>query len=338
MDMRRSPTPTTTSRPGGFTLVVVVIAGILLWTLTAIGGTAAAKAGTTDVPYPAPGGRDVEIPAGERSFSALVTYPVTDAAWGDDPGVPLPGGPWPVVIFGHGYLAPVELYLPTLRSLATKGFITVAPRSAGELFPDHAAFAADLRAVIDWLEAENATPGSWLAGAVDLDAIAVSGHSMGGGASLLAAAADPRIRAVAPLAPAETRPSSIEAAASITVPTLLIAAELDAITPVPDHQVPMYQALTGAPSQLRTILGGSHCGFTAPENGGAIGALTGLVCDEGTIEPETQQALAEQLMADWLRYHLLDDASLADRAWPPVATGSDQPIDLGDGTTVMQRP
>jgi hypothetical protein len=100
----------------------------------------------------------------------------------------------------------------------------------------------------------------------------------------------------------------------------------------------MYQALTGAPSQLRTIVGGSHCGFTEPENGGAIGALTGLVCDEGTIEPETQRAIAERLIADWLRYHLLGETALAEAVWPPAGTGVAEPVALDDGTTVLQRP
>jgi predicted dienelactone hydrolase len=262
------------------------------------------------------------VEAGERSFGAKVFAPQ-----GVDPDRDrIAGGPWPVVVFGHGYLSSVDLYTTLLTDLAAAGYLVVAPTSGGELFPDHAAFAADSSTVIDWLSAENARPGSWFEGAVDLERIAASGHSMGGGASILATAADPRIRTVAALAAAETRPSAIEAAARIGVPSLLIAGEVDTIAPPDVHQRPIFEAITDAPAQLRIISGGSHCGFIDdPAEGGLAGALTGLACDTAEIPRSEQLAITNRLLVDWLRWSLDGDVTLTDRVWPATA---------GDGTTI----
>ncbi|MHC4834329.1 MAG: alpha/beta hydrolase, partial [Planctomycetota bacterium] len=59
------------------------------------------------------------------------------------------GGPYPVFSFGHGFLTPVSRYDSTLDHLATHGFLVIASRSGGELFPSHAAFAADLVHCLD---------------------------------------------------------------------------------------------------------------------------------------------------------------------------------------------
>jgi dienelactone hydrolase len=268
------------------------------------------------------GEREVVVAAGQRSFGAWVLYPAEGANGGREAARAT--GPFPVVVFGHGYLSPVEFYASTLRALASWGFLVVAPRSGGELFPDHAAYAADFSAVLDWVAEQDADSRSWLAGGVTPGVAAASGHSMGGGASLLAAAADPRFTTVANLAAAETRPSAIEAAAAIRVPALLVAGELDAIAPPVDHQVPMFEVLTGAPAQLRTIIGGSHCGFTDPD-GGVLGDLAGLVCDTASIPVDQQLAITHRLLVDWLRLYLTGAQELEGDVW------SASP---GDGTTI----
>ena len=214
--------------------------------------------------------------------------------------VPLPSGrtgaPAPVVAFGHGYRADVDLYESTLSHLASWGIVVIAPRSAGELFPDHAAFAGDLLSALDWVVAEAGRPGSdWPGGPVDPDALATAGHSMGGGAALLAAAEEPAIRAVATLAAAETIPSSITAAAEIAAPALFVAAGDDAITPIDEHQRPMLESKGTGPAELRTIAGASHCGFMDRET-----LLLALVCDTAAIGAEEQRRLTREILAGWL--------------------------------------
>ena len=280
-------------------LRVAILAALLAIAQAAPGAALAAPGAAQAAPSlsPAFSVRDLTVVVGERSFDARVYAPSV-------------AGPHPVIVFGHGYLATVERYDSTLRALAGVGFLVVAPRSGGGLFPDHAAFAADFSVVLDWLEAQDADPGSWLHGSVLHGAYGASGHSMGGGASLLAAAADPRFKTVANLAAAETRPSAIAVMPSITAPVLLIGGSEDAIAPVADHQLPMFEAKTNGPAQLRVIQGGSHCGFLDPD------ALLALACDNGSMPVDAQLGVTTRLLTDWFRFELLGDVALGSAVWP----------------------
>lgn len=264
---------------------------------------------------------EVSVPrtrGGEGSFEARLYVPLPR-----DPGASAVAASSPVVAFGHGYLAEVGWYESTLAHLASWGIVVIAPRSAGELFPDHAAFADDLLSALDWVVTEAGRPGSgWPGRPVDPTALGLSGHSMGGGAALLAAATDPAIRAVATLAAAETDPSAIAAAAEIAAPALFLAAGDDAITPVGEHQRPMLEAKSSGPAQLRTIAGASHCGFLDQET-----ILLGMVCDDAAIGADEQRRLTRAVLTAWLRYELAGDASTAALAWPDTAD---------DGATLVE--
>lgn len=256
---------------------------------------------------------EVNVPrtrGGKGSFEARLYVPLPR-----EPGANALAANSPGVAFGHGYQARVDYYESTLAHLASWGIIVIAPRSAGELFPDHAAFADDLLSALDWVVAE-AVPGSrdWPGGPVDPKALGLSGHSMGGGAALLAAARDPAIRAVATLAAAESDPSAIETAADIWAPVLFLAAGDDAITPVAEHQRPMFEAKSSGPAELRTIVGASHCGFLDLET-----PLLSLVCDDAAIGPDEQRRLTRAVLTAWLRYELAGDASAAALAWPDAS-------------------
>lgn len=221
----------------------------------------------------------------------------------------------PVVAFGHGFLTSVDRYEATLRHLASWGITTIAPRSHGGPLPDHAAFASDLAAAAEWVVSAARADG-WPGLPVDGAARAVSGHSMGGGAAVLAAAADAGIATVATLAAADTRPSSIAAAAELRVPALFVAGSADTITPVDQHQRPMFAATTDVPAQLRVIAGGSHCGFLDEA------VLVGLVCDEAGIDGDEQLALTREALVAWLRAELLGDDAATALAWPEADTGA----------------
>jgi len=257
---------------------------------------------------------EVSVPrtrGGEGSFEARLYVPLPR-----EPGTT--ESPSPVVAFGHGYQARVDDYESTLAHLASWGIVIIAPRSAGELFPDHAAFADDLLSALDWVAAEAGSGNrDWPGGPVDPEALGLSGHSMGGGAALLAAARDPAIRAVATLAAAESDPSAIDAAASIAAPVLFLAAADDAITPLAEHQRPMFEAKAGGRAQLRTIVGASHCGFLDIET-----LLLRLVCDKAAIGAEEQRRITREILVAWLRHELAGDDSVANLAWPDASDGA----------------
>jgi dienelactone hydrolase len=127
---------------------------------------------------------------------------------------------------------------------------------------------------------------------------------------------------VATLAAAETDPSAIAAAAATPAPALFLAAADDAITPVSEHQRPMFEAKASGPAQLRTILGASHCGFLDEET-----LVLGLVCDESAIGPEAQRRISRATLTAWLRFELAGDEAVRSLAWP----------DASDGATLVER-
>jgi alpha-beta hydrolase superfamily lysophospholipase len=110
-----------------------------------------------------------------RTFQVVVRFPDARRA-----------GPFPVVVFAHGYSADVESYAPLLDGLAARGFIVAAPEfpltSTAYTGPvdrsDLVRQAGDVTAVLDAL----LDPDRGLGvppGIVDHDRIVVMGHSDG---------------------------------------------------------------------------------------------------------------------------------------------------------------
>ncbi|MFN0149370.1 MAG: FlgD immunoglobulin-like domain containing protein [bacterium] len=245
---------------------------------------------------------------GNRSVLTEVYYPATIA--GDN--VPVAGGgseQFPVVVFGHGYVMPYSAYQNVWEALAPVGFIVALPRTESGLFPNHGQFAQDLAFLADTLRSAGTDPGSPFFGSVAASA-AVMGHSMGGGASILAAAGNSRVQAVANFAAAETNPSAITAAAGVTAAALLFAGSLDCVTPPLQHQIPIYDALDSSCRALVTITGASHCQFAGPNSACTLGE-TG--CASPTITRAQQHALADTLLVPWLAYVLRGDGDAGAR-------------------------
>lgn len=242
------------------------------------------------------------------TFEALLFYPATSTGQ----GAPYDGSgaPYPAISFGHGWITAVTRYQSTLEHLATWGYFVIASESYGGLFPDHSAFADDLRWCLTYLETQHATPGSWLLGQVDVAQFGLSGHSMGGGASVLAAARDARVRVVANLAAAETNPSAVAAIGSVAVPVILVAGDEDGIAPPGQHTIPMYDAAT-APRRLPLLDGGWHCGFLDSSFFG---------CDSGSLPRATQLALTRRLLTATFQLYLKDDQAAWRSMWGPELT------------------
>ena len=253
-------------------------------------------AGWVEFSVPRPGG---------GSFNALLFYPASGSGQGAT--YEASGAPYPAISFGHGWITAVTRYQSTLEHLASWGYFVIASKSYGGLFPDHSAFADDLRWCLTYLEDQNANPGSWLYQQVDTAAFGVSGHSMGGGASILAAERDNRIRIVANMAAAETNPSAIAAIAGVQVPVFLIAGDEDSIAPPSGHTIPMYDAAF-APRRVPLLDGGWHCGFLDSSFFG---------CDSGSLPRETQLALTRGLLTAFFSLYLKDDQVVWRDVWGP---------------------
>lgn len=297
-------------------VVATVIAGIASGITPAAGAparVAPVQAAPADTSAPGPyavGFVDSTVSASGRSFSARIYYPATSAG----SSTPTAAGQFPAVAFGHGFFQAVSKYATTGTQLASWGIITLLPTSQGGLAPSHSGFADDLNAALTWIVAQQTTAGSRFAGHVRTDRLGLSGHSMGGGASILAAARNPAVRTVANLAAAETNPSAVSAAATLTIPVQFVAGSADTIAPPASHQRLMYNAKP-APVQIRTITGGFHCGFIDS---------SGIGCDSGAITRDVQLKLTRKLLTSWFLYYLNDDASQQSVVWGDAAHSDPQ--------------
>ncbi len=164
----------------------------------------------------------------------------------------------PAVAFGRGWLQPESRYDDLLRHLASWGIVAACPGTQHGLLPSHRQYATDLRTTLDVCTSARLGDGGI---SVDPGKLGLAGHSMGGGCAVLAAADDPRCRAVVTLALSETVPSALRAAQRCDAPALHLAAGNDRIAPPVGHAEPVAMAWAG-PVQLRTLPKASHLGFT----------------------------------------------------------------------------
>lgn len=245
----------------------------------------------------------IDADRGGRSIPVDLYYPAKSAGSGQPVADP-PAGGFASVAFGHGYQIGAANYAWIAERLAAAGCVTGVPRTGGELFPDHGEFGLDLAFVARALRDAGNDSASAFYGRMGARTL-VMGHSMGGGCSLLAAAGDSGITAVANFAAAETDPSAIAACGFIDRPALIFAGTNDCVTPPADHQIPMYNTLSGWRT-LVTIDGASHCQFNAYS----------FLCDLGeacsaAISREAQQDLVWLLLRPWVRAVLFLDSAAA---------------------------
>lgn len=241
----------------------------------------------------------------QTTFEAWLFYPAT--ASGEGQPYDGSGAPYPAITFAHGFLSPPLLYQGNYEHLASWGYFVIAPGSALELFPSHLVFADDLGYTLDYLEAKNGDSNSQLYQQVDVAHFGASGHSMGGGVSILATAQDVRIKALINLAAANTWPdSAIEATADIHVPIAIVGGTDDWLVPVETQQQPMYDN-GNAPRLLPVFIGGDHCAF-ASELGNC----------GGEMPAETQLYLTNRWLTAFFNLYLKEEPVYAWYIWGPI--------------------
>jgi dienelactone hydrolase len=177
------------------------------------------------------------------------------------PGVvrtPRAGLGLPAVVFGHGWLQPSARYRGLLWHLASWGIVAASPNTQRGPMPSHRLYAGDLRTGLDVCVGVRLGDGEI---SVDPARLGLAGHSTGGGAAVLAAAGDARVRAVATVAVAEVRPSALVAARECAMPGLHLAGGRDLIAPAAGHAEAIADAWAG-PVTLRSVPKATHLGFT----------------------------------------------------------------------------
>ena len=222
-------------------------------------------------------------------------------------------GQFPVIIFGHGFVMVWDAYENLWEEFVPNGYIMVFPKTEGSLFStDHQQFGWDLQFLVTKIQDEDNNNSSPIYNAV-ANNTALMGHSMGGGASFLAADSlcingNSQLKTIIGLAPAESSSngvSSIASAINITVPSLIFSGSQDGVTPPIDHHIPMYDNLSSDCKTFISITGGGHCYF----------ANSNFNCDFGESTSSTgisitraeQHAVTFDFLNLWLDYTLKDD-------------------------------
>jgi pimeloyl-ACP methyl ester carboxylesterase len=244
-------------RAGSAALAAVLALGVL----AACGGDDGAEPSTTASSEPAttttavpPGGLDYEV--GRSSFTVVdptrTTAAVAAAGLAEQPsrsidvtvlypsvdGGPAPG-PFPVVVFAHGWNGTIDRFLAPAEVWAEAGYVAALPtfplsREGVAIGDDYVNQPGDISAVLDSL-AEGGPDGS-LDGLVDLEHVAVGGHSLGSATVFRAAynscCVDDRIDATIPVSggPADIGQGGYETWPE--TPMLLVHGVVDQAVPI----------------------------------------------------------------------------------------------------------
>ncbi len=265
---------------------------------------------------------------------------------------PVTGSRLPVIVFAHGSGSSMDAYAPLANYWAARGFVVIQPTflDSQTLSPNpqasHSeaikAFLDDPRKLVMWRYRvedvkrildhlgiiEDAVLG--LKGRLDLDRIAVAGHSFGAhttsmflGARVIDADGnlgedftDPRIKVGVLLCPGgrgealspfavEHFPCLKQSYAEMRTPTLVVAGDNDQsalATMGPEWFTDAYTLSPGA-NRLLTLFGGEHM----------LGGISGYLVTETTDENPARVAVVQRLTCAYLRTALYpDDTALAD--------------------------
>ena len=235
-----------------------------------------------------------------RQIQTEIYYPASVTG----SNVALAPGEHPIIIFGHGFNMVWSAYENIWERYATQGYIIAFPRTEGGLSPSHNEFALDLKIAEEKLKAFDSDPTSLFYQHFN-GRSAIMGHSMGGGASVLAAANNTSITTMVLISGADTNPSAIVAAADVTVPSLVFAAGGDKVTPPADHQLPIYNALASDCKSYVTIVGAAHCGYGSGTSVCEAGeGAVNLFGSDITLNKTQQQDRFYSVLDPWLAYTL----------------------------------
>lgn len=237
-----------------------------------------------------------------RDIETEIYYPA------DSPGenVPVALGDFPVIVFGHGFLMSWEAYQNFWTELVPDGYVICFPTTETGFSPSHENFGMDIKFVAAQMQIENGISSSIFFDRLT-EKTALMGHSMGGGASFLAAQNNPAISSLINFAAAETNPSAIAAAANVTAPALMFSGNDDCVTPEDAHQVPMYDNLAADCKTRISIINGGHCYFA---DFNFFCNLGESLCNPSlNISREEQQLTTFDFLTLWLDYSLRENVN-----------------------------
>jgi fermentation-respiration switch protein FrsA (DUF1100 family) len=220
--------------------------------------------------------REVDIPGrgpGPRTLVTIVRYPAIGPARHTDITGATPAraaGPFPLIVFGHGFAVTPRPYAALLQAWARAGYVVAAP-----IFPLENAHApggpnesdlvnqpGDMSVVISGMLDASRVRGGFFSGLVDRRRVAVSGQSDGGETALAVAYdrhfIDRRVRAAAILSGAKIPGVGGFDFPAPSPPLLATQGTADTINP-PRFTFEFFD-VAPPPKYLLTMLGAPHLG------------------------------------------------------------------------------
>ena len=260
-----------------------------------------------DTTRPTP--RNVDRPKrATRVLETTIWYPATGTPDANGAAPPdTAGGPYPLIVFAHGFSATPSTYEDLLTRLAAAGYVVAAPKfplssGGGPHTPDAADVVhqpADVSFVITKvLQASRAKRGP-LAGMIDPKAIGVAGHSNGGitalGITAHSCCRDRRVKAVAVLSGTPAPYPGGKYSFTDMPPFLAVHGTADELVAY-DDAVRTFNTARG-PKVFLTVEGGNH-GSSASVSGPAGASVLSTITDffDGYLRDD--RAAIDRLPAD----------------------------------------
>lgn len=180
---------------------------------------------------------------------------------------PTAAGQYGAIAVSPGYTASKSTVTFWGERLSSHGFVVIVIDTLTTL-DQPASRARQLKAALDKVVSLSRSSSSPIYNKVDPNRLAVMGHSMGGGGTLQAAKDNPGLKAAIPMAPWNT----VTNWSAVTVPTLVMACQADAIAPVANHAVPFYNSMSANKKSYIEMAGDDHL---CVMNGGGHDATLG---------------------------------------------------------------
>jgi predicted dienelactone hydrolase len=276
--------PPTTAPPKAWAPVAAGKYSVGVATIT-VADPAGARPLTVDIWFPLADTVDKAALSKQRYSLLPGVYYESPAAFAATADQISPAEKFPLIVYSHGSGGLRYIHSAYTEALASHGYIVVAPDHTGNTAaeritgqgapPAEVAFTrpTDVRRVVDaFVDSAHPTAGPY-ASKTDAAKVVITGHSFGGFTSIASVvgftnelgtvAADPRVVAIVPMAPASASTFFPDAQiASIKVPMMVLVGTDDKTTPVDPNVTRLWDLAKNSPAYRVELKAGEHQTFT----------------------------------------------------------------------------